>query len=140
VNLAPPLCDKTLVTPLSNDALLKRGNGCKLAGKQATATTQPHEPLWHEPVLEAERIIMVDFTATQAWAKVAAPSDNHKGSRPKAAMAKPPNASPPPTIDGMDRLYRQLAEIHAIAAVQLAECTRWRWSDPTSSLVHARAY
>jgi hypothetical protein len=54
-------------------------------------------------------------------------------------MAKPLNTSPPPTIDGVDRLYLQLAEIHDIAAVQLAKCTCWRWSDPTSSLVHARA-
>jgi hypothetical protein len=32
-------------------------------------------------------------------------------------------------------LYHQLAEIHAITAVQLAECARWHRSDPTSSPV-----
>jgi hypothetical protein len=33
----------------------------------------------------------------------------------EATVAKPPSASPPPTVDGVDKLYRQLAEIHAIA-------------------------
>jgi hypothetical protein len=36
--------------------------------------------------------------------------------------AKALNKSPLPTIDGVDKLYHQLAEIHAIAAAQLAEC------------------
>jgi hypothetical protein len=30
---------------------------------------------------------------------------------------------PPPSIDWVDRLYHQLAEIHAITTAQLAECT-----------------
>jgi hypothetical protein len=30
---------------------------------------------------------------------------------------------PQPTIDEVDRLYRQLTQIHAIGAVQLAGCT-----------------
>jgi hypothetical protein len=39
-------------------------------------------------------------------------------------VAKALNASPPPTADGVDKLYRQLAEIHTIAIAQLADCTR----------------
>jgi hypothetical protein len=31
-------------------------------------------------------------------------------------MTEPLNAAYPPTADGVDRLYHQLAEIHAIAA------------------------
>jgi hypothetical protein len=79
---------------------------------------------------------MVDFASTQAWAKGEALSTNRE-SQTKAAAAKPLNASPPPTTNGMDRLYRQLAEIHAITAMQLAECACWRQSDPTPSLVQA---
>jgi hypothetical protein len=51
----------------------------------------------------------------------------------------PLNALPPPSTDGVDRLYCQLAEIHTIIAAQLAEYARWHRSDPTSSPVHARA-
>jgi hypothetical protein len=47
-------------------------------------------------------------------------------------------SSPPPTISEVDRLYRQLMEIHAIGATQLAECARWHRSDPTPSPVQAR--
>jgi hypothetical protein len=45
--------------------------------------------------------------------------------------------SPPLTADGVDKMYRQLMEIHAIIIVQLAECARWRRSDPTPTLVRA---
>jgi hypothetical protein len=41
-----------------------------------------------------------------------------------AAAAMPLNTLPPPSTDGVDRLYRQLAEIHAIAVAPLAECAR----------------
>jgi hypothetical protein len=34
-------------------------------------------------------------------------------------MAKPPNPPPPPSADGVNKLYHQLVEIHAIAAAQL---------------------
>jgi hypothetical protein len=50
-------------------------------------------------------------------------------------MAKPMSTSPPITVDRVDKMYHQLAEIHAITAVQLAECARWRQSDPTPSPV-----
>jgi hypothetical protein len=36
----------------------------KLISKQATTSAQSHEPRRHEPTLEAERILMVDLTAT----------------------------------------------------------------------------
>jgi hypothetical protein len=35
-------------------------------------------------------------------------------------------SSPPPTADEVDRLYRQLKEIHAVGAAQLAEGAHWR--------------
>jgi hypothetical protein len=52
-------------------------------------------------------------------------------------MAKTLSALPPATVDGVDRMYHQLTEIHAIAPTQLAEGARWCRSDPASSLVRA---
>jgi hypothetical protein len=37
--------------------------------KQAATTVQPHVPPRHESTLEAERILMMDFTSTQPRAK-----------------------------------------------------------------------
>jgi hypothetical protein len=71
-------------------------------------------------------------------------SSSGKGEAPTAsreggqAAAKALNTSPPPITDGVDKLYRQLAEIHAIAAAQLAGCAHWRHSDSTPSLVRGR--
>jgi hypothetical protein len=59
-----------------------------------------------------------------------------RGDRPRL-LPSPLNASPPPTTNGVDWMYCQLAEIHAIAVVQLAECTYWDQSDPTCSPVWA---
>jgi hypothetical protein len=81
---------------------------------------------------------MVDYTATQAQDNGVAPSANRKGGQTKAAAAKPLNALPPPTADGVDKLHRELAKIHSIAATQLVECTHWCLSDPGSSLVQDR--
>jgi hypothetical protein len=64
-----------------------------------------------------------------------APTANREGGQ---VAAKALNTSPPPTTNGVDRLYHQLAEIHTIAATQLAECTRWPSSDSTLSPVRAR--
>jgi hypothetical protein len=111
----------------------------KLIGKQAIVAAQPHEPSRHEPVLEVERILIVDFTTTQARAKGAALSANREGGQTETAVAKPPNALPPPFADGVDRLYHQLAETHTIATAPLVECACWRRSDPTSSPIHVRA-
>jgi hypothetical protein len=110
-----------------------------LTGKQATTAAQLHELPWHEPTLEAESILMVDLATAQAQAKGAALSANCEEGQTKDAVAKPLNAPLPPSADGVDMLYHQLAEIHAITATQLVECARWRPSDPTSSPVHARA-
>jgi hypothetical protein len=52
-------------------------------------------------------------------------------------VAKPLSASPVLTVDGVDKMYHQLAEIHAIVATQLAECARWRRADSTPSPVQA---
>jgi hypothetical protein len=99
------------------------------------AATLPLESLRHEPTLEKERILMVDFTATQSWAKAAAPSANHGGGQTEATTIKTLSALPSPTVDGVDKMYRQLVEIHTIATTQLEECARCCRSDPTSSLV-----
>jgi hypothetical protein len=50
-------------------------------------------------------------------------------------MAKPLSASPPLTANGVDKMYHQLVEIHAITAVQLAECACCCRSDSTPNLV-----
>jgi hypothetical protein len=79
-----------------------------------------------------ERILIVDFASTQAWAKGVAPSANREGGggrQIEAVVAKPLSASPPPTTDGVDMMYHQLVEFQAIAIVQLAECTRWHRYD-----------
>jgi hypothetical protein len=68
---------------------------------------------------------MVDFASTHARAMGVAPYANHEGGQTKATVAKPPNSSPPPTADGVDRLYHQLAEIHTITTTQLMECAHW---------------
>jgi hypothetical protein len=82
--------------------------------------TQPHKP-----TLRAERIVLVDYASTQAWAKGLAPSTSTEGSQVGATAAEPLNASSPPTANRVDMMYHQLAEIHAIAASQLAECAHW---------------
>jgi hypothetical protein len=56
-----------------------------------------------------------------------------------ATATTPLNAPVPPSIDGVDRLYHQLAKIHTITIVQLAKCVCWCRSDSTSSPIHARA-
>jgi hypothetical protein len=68
-------------------------------------------------------------------AQEVAPSASRKGGQTEAAMAKPMSTSPPITVDRVDKMYHQLAEIHAITDVQLAECACWRQSDPTPSPV-----
>jgi hypothetical protein len=86
---------------------------------------RPHEPPRHEPVLELERMIMVDLATTQAQTKGASPSINRKESQTEAITAKPLNVLLPPPADRVDKLYHQLVEIHAIATAQLVECTHW---------------
>jgi hypothetical protein len=75
---------------------------------------------WHEPPLREERIQMIDYAPVQAQGKGDAPTINRKGGGQETAKAL--NKSPLPTVDGVDKLYHQLVEIHAIAAAQLAEC------------------
>jgi hypothetical protein len=86
-------------------------------------------------MLEVERILMVDFASTQAQAKEVAPSANREGDQTEATVAKPPSTSPPLTTNGVDKMYHQLAEVHAIAATQLADCAHRHRSDPTSTSV-----
>jgi hypothetical protein len=67
---------------------------------------------------------MVDLATNQAQAKGLFPSVNWKEGQTKANAAKPQNVLSPPPADGVDKLYRQLTEIHAIATAQLAKCAR----------------
>jgi hypothetical protein len=55
---------------------------------------------------EAERILMLDLTATQAQAKAVSPSINEKEGQTKAVATKPLNMLSPPPADGVDKLYR----------------------------------
>jgi hypothetical protein len=80
---------------------------------------------------------MVDFTTTQAQAEGGASSANREGSQTEATVTKNLSALPSPTTNRVDMMYHQMAEIHVITTVQLAECARWRQSDPTSSPVRA---
>jgi hypothetical protein len=93
---------------------------------------------WHEPQLMAERILMVDLAASQAQAKGAAPSTDHERDQTEATGSKPPKVLPAPFVDGVDKLCRQLAEIHSIGSTQLMVCDHWCRSFPTSSPVHTR--
>jgi hypothetical protein len=81
----------------------------------------------------------MDLTATQAQAKGVAPFASREGGQTVAIVATPLNALPPPSTDGVDRLYHQLAEIHAITATKLVECACWCQSALASSPIHARA-
>jgi hypothetical protein len=109
----------------------------KLADKQAATMVQPHAPPRHEPMLEMERILMVDFTSTQAQAKEEAPPASREEGQVEVTAAKPMSAAPPLTTDGVNNMYHQLAEIHAIVVAQLVECARWHWTDSTPSSTQA---
>jgi hypothetical protein len=70
-----------------------------------------------------ERILMMDFTSTPARTKGVAPTVSLEEGHTESAAARSPKASPLPTTDGVEKMYHQLAENHAITAAQLAECT-----------------
>jgi hypothetical protein len=93
--------------PWPDDNLpLERWRACREAaqrrikpvGGQAVMEAGPSEPLQHEPPTK-ERILMMDYTASQA--------------RSLGPLLPPRNQW---GIDEVDRLYRQLTEIHAIGA------------------------
>jgi hypothetical protein len=65
----------------------------------------------------------VDVTSTQAQAKKLAPPVRQGETQAEPARAKSPSTLALLTADGVDRLGNQQAEIHAIAAVQLAVCS-----------------
>jgi hypothetical protein len=100
-----------LASLLSDGTLIRRGSKCK-----------PR--------------LMMDFTSTQARAKGVAPTTSCEESHTEAVAARPLKASPPPTVDGVDKMYCQLAEIHALAATQLVECIHWHRSNSTSNVAH----
>jgi hypothetical protein len=90
--------------------------------QQATTTVQMHVLPWCEPTHEAERILMLHFTSTQAQTKEVAPPASREGGQDEATAAKPLSASPLLTVDRVDMMYHEVVEIHAIATMQLAEC------------------
>jgi hypothetical protein len=81
---------------------------------------------------------MMDYAATQARPEGMISTHRCRWGLAEATMAKATSFSPLPTIDEVDRLYHQLAEIHAIGAAQPAECAHWRCSNSTPSMVWAR--
>jgi hypothetical protein len=98
---------------------------------------QLHALPQYERTLEVERILMVDFAYAQAQPKEVDPPTCREGGWAAAAVAKPQSTSPPLTTDRVYKIYHQLAEIHAIATTQLAECAHWRQSDSTPRPVWA---
>jgi hypothetical protein len=78
---------------------------------------------------------MMDYTSTRARSKGAFSTPSCGWGQAEAAAANALSASPPPTTDRVYKMYHQLAEIHAIATMQLTECTHWPRSDPTPSPV-----
>jgi hypothetical protein len=118
-------CDWAPASPSTDVALLGRGIEREPTLSKPTPSTRLHngearstaskrpswhsrtKPPWHEPMLEAERILMLDLAATQDQAKGVAPSANRKGGggQTETAIAMPLNALPPPSTDGVDRLY-----------------------------------
>jgi hypothetical protein len=47
----------------------------------------------------------MDFASTQARAKGVTPTATCEEGHTEAVAASPPKASPPPTADGVDRMY-----------------------------------
>jgi hypothetical protein len=90
-------------------------------------------PLQHEPPPEVERILMMDCVPTRARSKGVVSTPSHGWYQAEATAAMALCVSPPPIADGVDELYHQLVEIHAITATQLVEGARWRCSDSTPS-------
>jgi hypothetical protein len=94
--------------------------------------TQSYELPRHKHALEVERILMVDLVTTRAQAKGVTPAISHDGgqhltfaraSQNVVMAATLLDTLPPPSTDGMDRLYHQLGEILAIIMALQAECT-----------------
>jgi hypothetical protein len=101
----------------------------RASGGQAAVAAYAHE---HEPLVE-ERIRMMDYATTQAWSEGVISTPYRQWD-----LAEAIHFSPLPTVDEMDRLYRQLAEIHTIGAAQLAECAHWSRYDSTPSPIRVR--
>jgi hypothetical protein len=78
------------------------------------------EPPWHEPALEVERILMMDYAPARAQSKGVISTPSRGWGLAEAAVAKSLSASPSPITNVVDKLSHQLVEIHAIAATQLA--------------------
>jgi hypothetical protein len=74
---------------------------------------------------------MVDIISTQTQAKDLAPLVRQGEASTKVIATQSPCASAPLTADGVNMMYHQLVEIHAITTAQLVECARWHWADST---------
>jgi hypothetical protein len=80
---------------------------------------------------------MMHYAPTQARFKGSISTPSCGWGKVEAAATKAPSTSPPPITDGVDKLYRQLVEIHTIAAVQLMEGARWCRSYSTYNPIRA---
>jgi hypothetical protein len=78
----------------------------ELAGGQATTAAQLRELPRHDPSLWVERILMMDYASTQSLAKGVVPTAGYEDGHTEATTAKPLKASPLPTTDGVDKMYR----------------------------------
>jgi hypothetical protein len=92
-----------------------------------------HAPPWHGPPPEVERFLMMDYVPTRARSKGVVCTPTRGWGQAEATLAMALSVSPPPIADGVDKLYHQVAEIHAIATAQLPECAHWRHSDSDPS-------
>jgi hypothetical protein len=80
---------------------------------------------------------MIDYAPARARSKGLISTPSCGWGQVEATVAKAPSTSPLPTTDGVDKLYHQLVEIHAITATQLVESTHWCRSNSTPSPVQA---
>jgi hypothetical protein len=77
----------------------------KLTDKQVATAAQPCVSPRHKPMLEVERILIIDFASRHARAKEVAVSTSREGGQTKAAATKPLSTSPLLTADGVEKMY-----------------------------------
>jgi hypothetical protein len=65
---------------------------------------------------------MIDYALTQAQSEGVISTASRGWGLAEATVTKALSILPPPTTNEVDKLYHQLAEIHAIFATQLVEC------------------
>jgi hypothetical protein len=120
-------------------ATQRRGD---LINGQAAIEAQLTELHHRKSMLEAEWSITVDLTTAQAQARDVAAAINHKGTQcPAFARANQNVATADvlldtllaPSVDGVDRVYRQLKYILDIVAAQQTESSLQHWAEVSIS-------